>query len=307
MPLSRNNVQPVDPVLTAFMNDYSNEMFVMDKVFPVVSVGVESGTYYTMTGKEKWLETHTRRAPGAKFARMNIDPATGTYTTHEEGQEIAVDKRIQKTALDPFDPYRVAAQTVNDVIKLRRERIVAAILSNAAIFTNTNALAGITMWDDANSDPIAEVNTRKLTIRNGCGRAPNTIVMPWEVYLALTDHPVMINRLSLNNTQILSESIMADLFDIERVFITKAVYNSAQEGQAVVGTPVMGTNVWIGYVNPTPSLVDPSAGYLIQSEGFRAESYYEVQSDSDVVRARINETAEVVSIDTAHLITNVVT
>jgi len=306
MPMGKHNVQPVDPVLTAFMNDYSNLEFVMDKVFPTVKVAVEAGTYYTMTGKEKWLETHTRRAPGAKFARMNVQPATGNYQTHEEGQEIPIDKRIQKTALDPFDPFKYAAQTVKDVILLRRERLVSAMITNAAVFTNTAALAGITMWNNANSDPIAEVNTRKLTIRNGCGRVPNVMVMPLEVYLALMTNPAIIARLATTNTQILSESILAQLFDIPKVLICRAIYNSAQEGQAVVGTPCMNDSVWLGVVPTSPSLMEPSAGYLIQSEGFRAESYYEVQSDSDVVRARINEDAEVCSIDTAFLLTNVV-
>lgn len=306
MPLSRGNVQPVDPVLTAFINDYSNKEFVMDQVFPTVMVAAEAGTYFTMTGKEKWLETHTRRAPGAKFARMNIDPATGTYTCHEDGQEIPVDKRIQATALDPFDPYRYATQTVKDVVLLRRERIIAALITNAAVFTNTAALAGITMWNNANSDPINEVNTRKLTIRNGCGLVPNVMVLPLEVYLALTTNPAIVARLATNATQVLSETLLAQLFDIEKVLISRAVYNSAEEGQAVVGAPVMNDSVWLGYVSPSPSLTAPSAGYLIQKEGFRAESYYEVQSDSDVVRARILETPEVVSIDTAFLLTNVV-
>jgi len=306
MPMSKHNVQPVDPVLTQFMNDYSNELYVMDKVFPAVKVGTESGTYYTMTGKEKWLETHTRRAPGTKFARMNITPHSETYQCQEEGQEIPVDKRLQASSLDPFDPYRYSAQTVKDVILLRRERIISAIITNAAVFTNTAALAGITMWNNPNSDPIQEVLTRALTIRNGCGRLPNVLVMPLEVYNALMTNPAIIARLATTNTQVLTEEVLAQLFNIDKVLISRAVYNSAQEGQAVVGAPVMNDSVWLGYVSPNPSRMDPSAGYLIQKESFKAESYYEVQSDSDVVRARILESAEVVSIDTAFLLTNVV-
>jgi hypothetical protein len=56
-------------------------------------------------------------------------------------------------------------------------------------------------------------------------------------------------------------SALAQLFELERYLGTRAVYDSAVEGETAVPAFACGKNAWLGYVAPNPSLIMPSAGY----------------------------------------------
>ena len=303
----RNVSGNVDPVISNFMLKYRNEMLIADKVFPVVNTNAESGTYFIWDRAQMSLQP-TRRAAGAAYRRGALTATTGTYRCEEEGWEIAIDKRIQKQAVKPMDPVCDAAEAVSDVVLLRREFAVLNLISNGtgAFAAATAAVGAADRWDNPASDPIAQVNARAETIRTACGHRPNKMVISDDTWHALKEHVVLVDRISATKDQILTLNLLQELFDIETVLRASATRNTAEEGQPEVMADIMGTNLFLGYVTPSPSITKPSVGYTIQSQPFQGDSYYENQTKSDVVRGSLVETQEVTQATAGFVLTTII-
>jgi hypothetical protein len=313
MPLSRNNVHPVDPVLTQFVVQYMQEtgMFIADTLFPSIPApSGESGTYYTFTSSKDFftLPDKTERAPGTKYGRGNLGVGTSTYTTIQDGWEIPVDDRIQANATPPFDPRRTAAESAAQVILLRRENRVITNITNATTFASyTTALGAANRWDNNNSDPVGLVDSWSETIRGNCGVKPNTLVMAYDVWLKLKEHSDIKARIKTTTDAIVTVDLVKRLFGLDRILISQAAYNSAQEGQTVSLADMMSKKVFLGYIAPQPGIMRPSVGYTIQVNGPQAFSYRETQTDSEVARVQVNEVQKIVAADCGYLVTTVIT
>lgn len=311
MPLSKHNVQPVDPLLTQFVVQFAQEhgMFIGDKLFPTVPVSNESGTYYTFTSTKDFftLPDKTERAPGTPYGRGQLGVGTSTYATQEDGWEIPVDDRIQDNALPPYDPRRSAAENAAEVVLLRREKNIIDAITNTTTFASyTEALSGNTQWDDENSEPIDKMDSICETIRGNCGLWPNTVVMPWDVWLKLKEHPVIIDRIKVTNDKIVTVDLLARLFNVDRILLSQAAYNSAEEGQTVSLADMMSKKLFVGYVAPSPDLTRPSVGYTIQKHGFLAKTYREEKVNSEIARSYVNEVQKIVAAECGYLVTTVI-
>ena len=100
---------------------------------------------------------------------------------------------------------------------------------------------------------------------------PNTLLLSWQVYQALKKNPLVIDRIKYTTPAFagsINESLLAQAFDIDRVIVSKAVYNSAAEGIAASMAFVSGKNALLCYSAPSPGLMVPSAGYTFGWQGF---------------------------------------
>jgi hypothetical protein len=288
----------------------STGMFIADRMFPSVPApSGESGTYYTFTDSKKMflLPDKTERAPGAHYGRGDLATGTSTYETIQDGWEIPVADRIQNNAIAPYDPRRDASVKAANVILLRREKRVIDAITNATTFSSyTTAVAAANRWDDNNSDPVADVDTYKETVRGNCGMSPNKMVMAWDVWLALKEHTDIKARVKTTTDTVVTLDLVKRLFGVDELLISQAAYNSAEEGQTVSLTDMMSKKVFLGFINPTPSIAMPSVGYNIQVNGIQGFSYREDQTDSEIVRSSVNEVQKIVAADCGYLLTTVI-
>jgi len=125
----------------------------------------------------------------------------------------------------------------------------------------------VLQWNDANSDPILNVSTGKSAILQRTGFEPNVLVLGFEVYEQLRNHPDIIERvkyvqnIGANQAVKVNNQALADLFDVERVLVSKAILNTAQEGQTDVQSFIAGKRALLAYAAPEAALEMPSAGY----------------------------------------------
>jgi hypothetical protein len=312
MPLSKSNVHPVDPVLTQFMVQYDQnaDMFIADKLFPSIPApSGESGTYYTFSSSKNYftLPDKTERAPGTAYGRGQLGIGTSTYETKEDGWEIPVPDRVQRNALPPYDPRKDAAIAAAHVVKLRREKNIIDNITNATTFASyTAAVAAADRWDDNNSDPVGDIDTYKETVRGNCGRSPNCMVMAYDVWLKLKEHTDIKARIKTTTDAIVTVDLVKRLFELDKLLISQAAYNSAEEGQTVSLSDMMSKKVFLGYINPTPSLTSPSVGYNIQLHGMQAMTYRDEEITSEIIRSNVNEVQKIVAADCGYLLTTVI-
>lgn len=312
MPLSKSNVHPIDPLLTQFAIQYSQETsgFISDQLFPTIPApSGESGTYYTFTSSKDFfsLPDKTLRAPSTAYGRGQLGVGTASYETRQDGWEIPVDDRVQSNALKPYDPRRTATEAAAQVVMLRRENLCISAITNATTFASyTTALGVNDRFDNNNSDPVGLVDTWSELIRGKIGRKPNTMVLAYDVWLKLKEHTDIKARIKTTNDAIVTIDLVKRLFGLDRILLSFASYNSAEEGQTVSLADMLSKKVFLGYINPQPGMMRPSVGYTIQVNGMQAKTYREEKIDSEVARVSVNEVQKIVAADCGYLVTTVI-
>ena len=124
------------------------------------------------------------------------------------------------------------------------------------------------LWSDyTSSDPLGDVEDGKRAILSTTGFEPNTLVLGYDVFRALKNHPDLVDRIKYTSSQTLTEGLMASLFDIPRVMVAKAVKATNNEGATQAYDFTHGKNALLTYSAPSAGLLQPSGGYVMSWTG----------------------------------------
>lgn len=258
-----NDVQMVEPVLTNLMTAFRQgaERFIAPRVFPVVPVGTDSGTFYKFTKKYWFTDGLQRRAPGDPFTRLDFGVESDTYKTEQWAADYAIADEVRANAAAPLDLEQAAVEFLGQKSLLRKEIQFAADFMKTGVWGTDNSSA--TDWDDYTSgDPIADLMTATGVIADATGYAPNTLVVGQIVHRALMNHPDVIDRLkyvmaaSQGNIR---QSLMG-LLGIENYLVAGAIYSNTNEAEAFSASPVIDDDALLLYVNPAAGTMGLSAG-----------------------------------------------
>lgn len=283
--MARPTVRDVhqDAALSQISIAYRNPTYIARMVFPEVGVENKSDSYYIFD-KGAWFRIASRaqRAPGTRAARIDYSLTTGTYQCIEYSLAKGVPDEVRKNADNPLNPETEAVEFVTDaLLRLQEDRVASLVLTNGS--TNwANVATPSTKWDDDTSDPVGDVETGRTTIAKTSGILPNTMVMGFEVWSALKQHPDLLDRIKHVERGILTPSIAATVFEIENIHIGTAVKEKALEGATGSMAYIWGEECTLLYVPSSPGLMQPAAGYTFAWTPFSTERYREDQEKQDV-------------------------
>lgn len=289
---SHTTVQSVDPVLSNMLLGYmqDDDRFVASKVFPVVPVQTQGFTYYTFTKKYWFLDEVKRRAPGAAFPRSGYDVETATGSAQIWGLEHPIADEARANNQTPMDLERAGVMWLAQQSLIRKERAFAADFMTTSVW-GTDDNNSTTDWDDFSAgDPINDVLTARRTISNNTGSDGNTMVLGYIVHQALMNHPDIIDRVKYVQSALLSniEGALASAFGVQNYWVSKASWNSANEGQTFSAAAIIDDDCLVCHVAPSPGVMSPSAGYTYAWAGGGGQgeiaSYREDKSKSDVLQ-----------------------
>lgn len=256
----------------------SQDDFICGKVFPYVPVDKKSDKYFLYT-KEDWFRDDAQlRAPNTESAGGGYDiDNTPSYTCEVYAYHKDIDEQIEDNSDVPLNPERDATRFVTRKLLLRQEIQWVADFFGTSIWTGSSSGGDITplpTWDDPTSTPIEDVQLQQAAILKGTGFDPNTFVLGFEVYQKLVRHPDVIDLIKYGagpgNPAIANEAALAKIFSVERVLVSKSVKNTAAKTPgtpAFTGALTAGKNALLCYVNPSPSIMEPSAGYGFMWKG----------------------------------------
>lgn len=254
----------VDQVLTNASIMYSNPGFVSNDLFPRVQVKNRTGIYYEYD-KSKMRADDDIRAPGTRANRIDYQLIKRTYgplLNHAFEKEVT-DEEVQESA-DPLDPFMDATDTLTEKHLVVKEKDAVAKLSDTAVITQNTALTGTDRWNDYSaSDPVGDVKTAQDTIHKNANVKANTLVMGYEVWSKIIEHPDILERIKYSALGVVTKELLAKVFDVDRIIVGEAVENSSVEGAADSMSYIMGKKVWLMYITPTPGLRKVSAGYTL--------------------------------------------
>jgi hypothetical protein len=267
----------VDAILTnisvAYLQNQDN--FIADKVFPIVPVDKKSDKFFTYTKNDWFRDEAQRRADATESAGGGYNLGTGSYSADVYAFHKDVGDQLLANADAPLNPLREATEFVTRRMLLRKElQFVSDFFTTGVWADDVTGVAGAPsagetkQWSDyTSSDPIDDIEAAKSEILANTGMEANTLVLGYEVFRQLKNHPDLVDRIKYTSSQTITTDMLARMFDIDRVLVAKAVKASNNEGAAEAYSFAYGKGALLAHVAPTPGLLTPSAGYTFSWTG----------------------------------------
>lgn len=271
--------RPLTDVSVAYIQDEKN--FVADQVFPVVPVQKQSDRYFQYSRDDFFRDEAQERAPGTESAGGDYDiDNTPNYfaTKYAFHKDVTEDDRTNSDT--PLDADEDATIFVTQKMLIKREvkwanqYFKSGVWGGESTGVAANPTASeILQWDNANSDPIDDVSNAKIDIAV-TGYDANTLVIGYPVFWALKNHPLVLDRIKYTQRGVVTTDLLAELFEVEKVVVAKAVVNTAARGQTGSNAFVLGKNALLAYSAPNPGIRQPSAGYIFAWTGLEGAGAY---------------------------------
>jgi hypothetical protein len=261
----------VDRVLTNISTAYqqADTNFIATKVFPVVPVEHRSDLVNTYT-KNDWFRDEAKpRADATESAGSGYGMSTTPYSCDVFALHKDIGEQARANADPGVDLEQDATGFLTQRMLLRQEIQFVSDVFATSIW-GTDATPG-TLWNDyTGSDPIEDVETGKETILSVTGQEANTLVLGYQVYRKLKNHPDIVDRIKYTTGvtgRTVTPELLAAMFDVKRVFVAKAVKATNVEGETAAYSFVHGKHAVLLHVAENPSLLTPSAGYTLVWRG----------------------------------------
>jgi len=318
---------PLTNVSIAYIQ--SADSFIADKVFPKVTVKHQSDLYRKYS-KSQWRRTDVKkRAPATETPGVGWTYDNDQYFCHVYGVHKDIDDQTRANSDSVFNLDKEATEFITNQHLLKRDLDWTARYMKPGVWateklgvTGTPGAGEFLQWDQAGSDPIGDVSMWLIDFRRLSGFAPNVAVMGPYVMAALKQHADIIERIKYTQRGVVTEDLIATLFDIDELYISYATVASGPEtGDArtedVAATYSFigpGTDVLFAYAPKQASLMTPSAGYTFtwggylggNAEGIRIKRFRMEPIASDRIEAEQTYEMKVVCADMGLYIDNAV-
>lgn len=301
------NTVHVNTPLTNVSVRYNWAEGIAEKVFPVVPVQKESDLYFVYDTDNLRLD-ETVRANRGESNIVGFDYSTSSYTLEEHALKELISDRDRANADAPLNLDIDVTQHLTEKILIRQEVDVATVCFTTTSWANNATVGSASAWDTSTSNPIADVLTATaLVLRNGFVR-PNRAVMGWEVMRQLKVNSTTTDRIKYTERAIITDEIMASLFDLDNLYVGRAARNLNAEGITPSTGFIWGKDMLVYYAPNAPSLRTPAAGYTLRiGGGYRTKKWREEKLGGDYIEVSTLYTVRAVATSAAYLLKQVVT
>ena len=292
--------QPLSNLTLAYVQEQTN--FISDKVFPVVGVDKQSDKYYIYDrANTNRAGNRQKLAPRTEVPRIGMAVSNDAYYADVFGLGMDFGEQVIANEDTVLDTRSAGAETLMMNLLIDREVDFANTFFSAGVWTTEVTPANL--WSDyTNSTPITDVtNGRRVMQLKSGGFKPNTMVIGKEVRDVLINHPDILARLNggatVTNTALITDAKLAEIFEVENLYVMEAVQNTAKEGLAEVNSFIGGKNALLCHTPRASGLMTPAAGLTfawnsipgVNNLGITVESF----SDDALKRVGVAEEIQV--------------
>lgn len=308
--LVRKDATPSDAHRTPLLDNFSiaffqeEEGFIARQVFPTIG-GESTGKYYKITTPK--TNEAKLRAPGTEAEEGAWDLEQLEYGCKQYGYKEKIPEELISATGPSAKADEVSTRSVAEVLAINEETRFVDTYMKTGVWSRdvagaaADAAATYIYWStSATSKPVKNILTERLGIKQRSRRFPNVLVLGAELEPILLEHPDIIGK--LNNGQTPGGPAMASLADLAKVFrVEKVIVASAVAG-ADDAFIFPSKSAWLGFANPTPSKMTPSAGYRFtdqdlagNSDGIRNWRYWDQPRRSWFIETAVDDEFKVVS------------
>jgi hypothetical protein len=234
---------------------YKPAEFIFNKILPDVYVEKESGQFWVYNKNWRLEETVKTNRAEAKMATW--DASTGTYYVTKHALKDVVTDEDRDNADAPFNLDVDTVEFLTEKILLRQEKEVADMLFTTTSFSNNATGNSTTSWRYNTTTSISPLQTGisvTSVILAQSGKIANTVITSRNVFDALKENQNVYNRLAYTKDQILTEQILASMFDVQNFYVGSAQYETQKEGETSTQTALWSDDVLFAYFDGQPGL-----------------------------------------------------
>lgn len=292
--------------------------FIADLVLPVTEVMLASDEYSVIPIEQLLRENDDSRAEGAGYGRDDIKFDVDSYICTEHGLEGALDDRATKRYRDLIDAEMHIVNRTKDTVLRNREKRVADLIFNTTTWTGSALTTDGSDWTTYNTaTPVQDVEGAIRKVRDNSGQMPNALILPWLRYRDLRFCDEIVDRLKYHgHTDVtpskIVPSMLAEVFDLDRVIVAGAQRNSANEAVAASLTDTWDpTMAMIAHIATGDDFAIPCIGRTFHwnedgsmgTMGATIESYRDESRRSTIYRYRMDVAEKVIRVECGHLLT----
>jgi hypothetical protein len=255
---------PLTEISVAYRQDASN--FIAERVFPGLNVAKQSNKYFVFDRNAFFRDHMQKRAAGEESAGSGYGLSNDSYFCDVWALHKDISDFDRANTDSPLDGDRSAVQFLTQNALIRKERNWATNFFTTGVWTTD---ASVTQWSNyVSSNPLGDIDVGKETILGSTGHLPNTLVLGYQVFNKLKEHPDIVDRVKYTSSRVVTEDLLASLFGVDRVLVPKAIADTTAEGKAAAPALIQGKHALLCYVAPSPGLEAVSAGYTFNWTGF---------------------------------------
>ena len=315
---TQSAVHAVDVPLTNVSVAYlqSDTHFVARQVFPMVPVEKQTDRYYIYDLEDFNRDEAKVRADATESAGSGYGLSTAQYSCDVFALHKDIGSQVRANADAAINPDRDATLWLTQRMLIRLEKQWATDYFTTSVWGTDSTPTNL--WSDYTaSDPVEDVETGKATILTATGQMPNTLVLGYHTYRRLRNHPDVIERIKYTQfagTRTITPSLLAAVFDVERVLVSMATNDTAVENETASMALLFGKHALLCHSASSPGLLTPSAGYVFSwrgvSQGMGSDvaikRFYMQEKDADRVEAQMAFDCKVVSSSLGYFFASVV-
>lgn len=194
MPQPTSSQVHVDAILTNISVAYMQmqENFIASRVFPIVPVSKQSDKFFTYTKNDWFRDEAQRRADATESAGGGYGLSTDSYQCDVFAFHKDIGDQTRANADAPIQVDREAAEFVTGRLMLKMETQFVSSFFTTGVWATDDTPTNL--WSDyTNSDPLNDVEEGKAEILSTTGYEPNTLVLGYEVFRQLKNHPDLVD------------------------------------------------------------------------------------------------------------------
>ena len=298
-----NDSTAVKPYVSQALFEFEpTQKYIAHQIAKPLFVNDKEGTFFKVK-RESTLPSadELARAPGAVYHRRNTEGEQQTYACVGYGEEEPTPIEDIKHYKSLFDVELNAGMQVKNDLFADREARMRELVMNTSTFTGADLYKSwaAAPWDVAGSAVMTHVAQAKEHVRGNCGLEANALILSETMLTNLVNvNTQIIARMTATTKLATPEAIrsaLASILGIKYVISGTGVYNAAKKGQAADTTDIWSEDYAMvcrvaETENPREMCVARSLIWTdVADADVRIESYEEKQTDSYVVKGKLNE------------------
>ena len=296
----------VNRPLTNFGQKYlqSADAFVGMRAMPNLPVVHQSDLYVVWSREDFFRDQARERADGTESAGGSFNLTRPTYTARVYAFHKDVTDR-QRANQDPgISLDNSASQYITQKLMLRREQLFSdTYLVGGNFWSGTDVDA---IWGGA-GNPITDIRAGIEEVQGATGFRPNKMIIARTGWNTLLDNADILARITggalPSQPAIVQRQLIAQLFEMDEIFVMDSVINSAAEGAAESTGFLAPDDCLIYYAPNAVNLDEPTAGVQFSwtgfvgatPAGFRIKRFRVEPIEADRLEAQMAFTYEVIA------------
>jgi hypothetical protein len=284
---------------------FKNEEYIWNKFMGEVPVKEDSGHYW-IYNKNFRLE-RTARADKTAANQVSWSASTSTYVIDRHALKDNVSQRDRDNSDLPGSIDNDTVEFLTDKLNLRMEKTCSDLLFTTTTFSSNATLTSVTSWryNTTTSAPIQNVLSATGYVLGVSGKRINTGVINWDVLAALKENANVYNRLAYTKDKILTEQILASIFDVNNLFVGTAYYETNDEGLAATSSAIWPADALFMYQESNPGIKKLTTAHILRQKSYgtpyNVYKYFDNKVRADWIEVEYMASPKVICTLTAYL------